>query len=140
MKFHPRWLALLGLLTAAIAAAIVIGRRETPQQPATLAVVTGQVADTLHAVDRMGKLATVLSTDDEVAIGHEIAAQIGSCAADSALPEYDHCLKDEAYLNGIVRTLVREGGMRRPEIPYEVHEVRDTPSRCPADRFSSRRA
>jgi predicted Zn-dependent protease len=126
MKFHPRWLALLGLVAAVVAAAVVIGRRETPQQPATLAVVTGQVADTLHAVDRAGKLATALSADDEVAIGREIAAQVPVCdEARTGDPAARFCRVDEDYLNGIVRRLVRDGGLRRPEIPYAVHLVVD---------------
>ena len=126
MKFHPRWLALLGLIAAVVAAAVVIGRRETPQQPATLAVATGQVADTLHAVDRVGKLATQVSVDEEMEIGRQISRQIITCGhIDPGQEETFGCTAEERYLNSVARRLAREGGLHRPEIPYLVHLVSD---------------
>lgn len=116
MKPAGRLAALLALAGAVGAVFWVLARRPTPDQPMSLEVVTDRGTEAMQLVDRFGKIVTRLPVREEIELGRVLADRMA--AGYRARP--GHSLAEfQGYVREVVRLLAAEGGLRRPEIPYE---------------------
>lgn len=126
-------LACLALVLAAAGGAIwLLARASRVDQPMSLSVAVDRVTEGMETADRVGKLLTRMTHTEEVQIGEKIAAQVEARhrrLPDSVEPQAAAELaRREAYLNHVLTRLVADGGLRRPEIPYNVKLLPGAPN------------
>jgi predicted Zn-dependent protease len=97
----------------------VVGNRSTPHQPASLRPVLDRATEAKAAVNRVGQELVKVSLQEEIALGARLEEQERQRGLpEGAGPAFG---RQQAWLEDVVRFLTaREGGLRRPEMPYRV--------------------
>jgi predicted Zn-dependent protease len=121
VKGPARAAALALLAGAAAAAAWLVARAETPQQPFSLGVVRHLGAEAAQGVDRVGKTLTRVPDAEEIEIGRVMAvrAEFGYPKPNDLREEQRvELARRQRYVDAVVATLVADGRLRRPGLPY----------------------
>ncbi len=120
----PARAAAVALLAGATgAAAWLVGRAETPQQPLSLGIVNRLRSEAMQGADRVGKTLTRVPQAQEIEIGRAMAQRLEArYVAPEDLPaaEAATLAERQRYVEAVVATLVERGRLRRPAIPYRV--------------------
>lgn len=112
MKF--RWFMLGLLVIATLSVTWAVWQREVPRQDMQLSPLVDRGTEVLQALDVVGRSLTVISEAEERRYGQAMAELIET--------EIDPA--NQAYLQGVLATLLESAELRRAETDYEIRLVR----------------
>lgn len=105
-----------GLVIGSGVITIALAFSDAPNRDMSFSVVTDGVAGGLRAIDRVGRVATRVSQDEELRVGNKLSSLVEERLVVGSEA-------DEVYVAEIVRALVQRGDLARPTMPYVIKVI-----------------